>query len=854
LIYVYPSSGKSEDEASESNTIRKTSLPEDDPKTRSSSSVNEVSESLVSPPPPPRRYRKKSCETNQGDNRKKSENQIEGQELPEEQQNVPQSHEVDDLQVFISEKEMMKQNIGSSFEVSSFRHFNNDTGSSSFSGVTSNHYNPLSLHHHHQRNHLFNHIRTHVDHSHQEIEEDVTVDEGVEETRLSCASFPSSISPLPLCETIKPHKIDINNTSASSLVQVQHQQQVQVANNSNSSSLLSFSGSSSLPLSYTYSFSSFKSEGFKPLHSFAPSLSSSSYRPQSLLATLPSSTSLTDQIAACNQKIEGDKGVSPCNESISSSTSATFSGQSSSSSSTSSSLVESNHAIPSSSLSLPTSSLSSSSVSQSSSSTPPESSPSYSQLPSSSSFPSFSEISQKLTKLEQNEHHLKDKLQKLEWINKEFVHELECRERIFFTTEAKLKEFSLIKTNFESEVLSIRTQLHQVKQDKTEYHLSLNSSIKSNQSPPAGHEQGKQDENQPDTLIQLSQQTSQLLNELEAQEKSLLAQLEAKELEFMLTTKSYDEERKKLESEHLSVATELSNKMKDMESATSLTVKQLEEERHQIHQEIVGVLREYHSRETFLRSQIMALEQDMELQTSLKRSLSEQLEEVNAKLRECQEREEAFKETIEKADAIVSDVEKAYRERISLLEDNNVILHKRIECLQEELDEASCALEDLRKGGGRGDPFSDETDLRETIARLEESEHSLRNRVRLLESERNDLLFEIQDSEKVIRKNVTLQRDYENLRREIISLKSSKQDLEDLIKTTTDASSQRESDLTRALQSLRKERDNLEDSLKQVKKQRMSSSLTTDSSNGYTRRTSSFTKDGYDSSEDSSFL
>lgn len=454
------------------------------------------------------------------------------------------------------------------------------------------------------------------------------------------------------------------------------------------------------------------------------------------------------------------------------------------------------------------------------------------------------QISLKLTKLQQNEHQLKDKLMKLEWINKEFVHELECREKIFFSTESKMKEFSLIKTNFETQLQSLERQLNQVRQEKSNHMLSTR---KSNQNIPADL-QGNSTEELTDVSIEL--ENSALLKELEAREKSLSEQLEATELQFVLTKKSYEEERQKLEYEHSSVVSELSNKMLDMESTTTLTVKQLQEERSDIHQEIMRTLQEYHSRETSLKKQIMALEQDMELQASLKRSLSQQLEELNGKLKEAQEREDAFKETIEKADQIVSDVEKGYRERIAILEDNNRILEKRIQSLEEELEEASSRLDDKNDEN----LLSEAGHMRETIARLEESEHSLRNKVRLLQNERNELLIEVQENEQVIKKNMNLQREFDNLRREVVSIKSSKRDIEDLLKTTTEASSLKEAEMSRALQSLRKERDNLQDSLKQIKKQRLSS---TEPSIQYSmtssRRTSSSLVKEYDS-DDSSFL
>lgn len=388
-----------------------------------------------------------------------------------------------------------------------------------------------------------------------------------------------------------------------------------------------------------------------------------------------------------------------------------------------------------------------------------------------------------------------DKLKKLEWINKEFVHELEFREKIFFESESTFKEFSQIKAKYTSDVQSLEIQLQQMK-------LQIQQ---------ANHDNSNQ------CLSGQEKEQVKSLHELQSKEKLLIAELKSKEEQFKAYEKSCENKRNQLQREHVKIVNELSNRMKEMENATSFTVKQLQEERSDIHRELEKCLKEYHSRETILKSQVTSLEQDMEMQQSLKKILSTQIEDLTAKLRDAQEKEEAFKETIEKADQIVSDVEKGYRERIAVLEDNNRILQKRIQSLEEELEEVNSKLDDK---SFTSDPFSDEVHLRETIVRLEESEHSLRNKIRLLESERNELLIELQENEQVINKNVHLQKEYDSLKREFSVLKSNKQDLEDIIRTTTESFAVKETDMKRVIQGLKRDRDDLEDSLNDLKKHR----------------------------------
>ncbi len=69
-----------------------------------------------------------------------------------------------------------------------------------------------------------------------------------------------------------------------------------------------------------------------------------------------------------------------------------------------------------------------------------------------------SDIITKINKLETNEQLLRDRLLQLEWINKEFVRELELREKIFFEREKKHKEWLVSENEFKQIISELQSE------------------------------------------------------------------------------------------------------------------------------------------------------------------------------------------------------------------------------------------------------------------------------------------------------------------------------------------------------------------------------------------------------------
>lgn len=605
--------------------------------------------------------------------------------------------EVDDLQVFISEREMMKPNIGSSFQASSFQHPKNYLPGQQQRKNRHHllHASPApsspANHHQHQR----------LDDVHYDFESQREVNPQSETTGVAAfhvvqgqdaSSLQSASSSLPLCETIKPLRIDINNKHQTN-IHVQQQQHPPPSGTTSASTIVSSSGSSCNGRNVIINISNKKKQA-------------------------------DEEPAARNSESDQNKQQQP---------------------------------------------------------------------PPLLSGISFSQVSQRLVKLEQNERLLRDKLIKLEWINKEFVHELELRERILNSKEADHKELQLIKSTFSHEVQRIQSALDQVNQKLTHHHENeLNS-------PNEQHEESVRDSE---------------LTQLQDQKRQLISEMRQKESEFNLIKKSFEEKRKKLESEHEAVAVNLMVRMKDMETESALTVRQLEEQRKTIYHELEACVREFHLKEVVMCKKISSLEQELCTLRSTHEADSKELSDLRDELRESREREAAFKETINRADQIISESEKGYKERIDGLRESEAQLTTKIHQLEEELEDvkyssssASCY------SSSSNDHASLEISLRECITRLEESEHSMKKKIKCLENERNELLIELQENEQVINKNTHLQREYESLRKEFAFLKSYRSDLEDLLKNQTEDFAKREAELLTQIAALKKQKDSFEISL-----------------------------------------
>ena len=586
----------------------------------------------------------------------------------------------DDLQVFISEKEMMKQNIGSSFEASSFQHPKNYLPSKNRHHLLLTSALPAN---HHQ----------HRDDVHSDFESQHEANPQLETTGVAAfhvvqghdaSSLRSTSSSLPLCETIKPLRIDINNKHQSN-IHVQQQP----------------------PPSATTSSASIHSSGGRNV---IINISNKRKADQEPTRTCPADS-------------EDQNKLPP--------------------------LLSGNN--------------------------------------------SFSQMSHRLVKLEQNERLLRDKLIKLEWINKEFVHELELRERILNSKEADHKELQLIKSTFSHEVQRIQSQLNQVSQKLGQHHeKELNNTNEYRESLDCE------------------------LTQLHDRERQLIIEMRQKESEFDLIKKSFEEKRKKLEAEHEAVAVNLMVRMKDMETESALTVRQLEEQRRTIYHELEACVKEFNLKEVVMSKRISSLEQELCALQSNQAADCSALQSLRDELRESREREAAFKETINRADQIIFDAEKGYKERIDGLRESEAQLTKKIERLEEELEEVKYSSSSCYSSSSN-DHASLEISLRECITRLEESEHSMKNKIKRLENERNELLIELQENEQVINKNTHLQREHESLKKEFAFLKSYKSDLEDLLKSQAESFAQKETNLLKQINALKKERDSFDVSLSRLR-------------------------------------
>lgn len=632
--------------------------------------------------------------------------------------------DADDLQVFLPENKMRKENIGSSFEVSTFRESLKKKSQGNHAISSANNRSLL-----HKNYHMSSNNKTH-------------------QSNFSPPSSPPPPPPssphpsLPLCETIKPHRVDINNgTSYESTREV------------SSSSSSHLAGNISLI-----------SGGNKTLVTQTSSVGTQ--------------TSLLHPLTSISHMSSASK------------TAAT-------------------------------------------------------------------DITLKLSELEKNEKLLKDKLSNLEWINKEFVKELELREQLLLTRESEVKELMSLRLSFSRDLEVIHAERRKMF-DKMKYLLSSKKEeevvedekdegeCKERQEGPRKDEEesmsmswyfrnGLEDQmemKRKKLKLQEQDERARLLNELHDQEESLIKKLKEGEEQVNFVRSSFDLKRKKLESTHASVVVALASRMKDMEEASSLTVKQLEGQRSQLTQDLEGCLQFFVSREEDMRQRINQLEKEAENLSQNTESLQQEINALTTDLNQSREREAAFKETIQKADQIVSDIEKGYKQRIALLEDSEKLLRQRIKSLEEDLEEASLKLEShpshnqrqLLLEGTSGDEDHNPVTLRETITRLEESEFALKNKIKLLENERKELLIELQDNEQVLSKNVHLQREYELLKREIFHLKEHKQDLDDLLKSSTEVFVQKEAELKDIIDGLKKDRDSLAESLKQLCHEKMSKS------------------------------
>lgn len=76
----------------------------------------------------------------------------------------------------------------------------------------------------------------------------------------------------------------------------------------------------------------------------------------------------------------------------------------------------------------------------------------------------MSEMSRGILNLERNERQLKEKLMQLEWINKEFVRELEMREVLFLTRESEEREWKKIKSNHDQDIHDLNLLQKQIQQ------------------------------------------------------------------------------------------------------------------------------------------------------------------------------------------------------------------------------------------------------------------------------------------------------------------------------------------------------------------------------------------------------
>ena len=299
----------------------------------------------------------------------------------------------------------------------------------------------------------------------------------------------------------------------------------------------------------------------------------------------------------------------------------------------------------------------------------------------------------------------------------------------------------------------------------------------------------------------------------------------------------HDERIRILDQEHARVAQALVDKMQEMESTSGRTVKQLEEQRHQLCVQLEGNFREFQAREQNLRNKISQLEESVR-QIHSSESLQTQKDEPDesAYLRTLLEQEQqkvsaltneasAYKETISKADVIVENLEKEYKEKIARLEATQEDFTRKLNQAENELQSAINSSSNNKSNSSGNmllvqeleDAEEREKRLRENLSRLESSEKITRDRIKHLESEKNTLESELQEYENVLSSVFKLKGEVESLKGQIRQQESDQEELQQLLHRTQSFHYQKENQLTQEIQRLKQERRSLELTLMDLK-------------------------------------
>lgn len=224
-----------------------------------------------------------------------------------------------------------------------------------------------------------------------------------------------------------------------------------------------------------------------------------------------------------------------------------------------------------------------------------------------------SDIISKINKLETNEQLLRERLLQLEWINKEFVRELELREKIFFEREKKHKEWLVSENEFKQIICELQSEKNSLEIKVKDLETERNNLIEEIASLRNVFEEMKH--RHQNELKDTKNEQNIIVIDLQKH----LTELESKEREFLTQMQSIECNK-----------TDQQNKLKQLNDNYALLKQDLQKERENIIKfkddfatQLNHLINNHISRENELEQKIEELETQESISTTKLKDLSE---------------------------------------------------------------------------------------------------------------------------------------------------------------------------------------------------------------------------------------
>ncbi|KAI1287943.1 Pre-mRNA-splicing factor SLU7 [Halotydeus destructor] len=464
------------------------------------------------------------------------------------------------------------------------------------------------------------------------------------------------------------------------------------------------------------------------------------------------------------------------------------------------------------------------------------------------------DIMDKLTALEANERQLRDQLLNLEWINKQFIQELELRESLLSQKQSNMNEDYIAleetiknlehtldivqdrKMTLESEQSKVRQAMDK---RRTETRPVRPPRIRSRRLSIDGAVDMVQREDSTrsltacrielfnptldNVLVELEEKEDQLCNQFEQihnEELELERSLADKRCELEHLRSRRSESMKDLEQKQCSVVNAIRERMCSMASKSSKTVSQLEEERKQIWSGLESAARAFCSRESVLGSKIHDLEHKVQSElVELQKKLDSEENAALVLRKELQEavgKEVAFRETLSKADGLFAELEQKYRDQVSELEETERQLRSELDEVRESAAEvnkkanfklsrsSSCLRCLLAEQSERNNDLVQEAIeeyearefiLQERVCTLEDCERQLQERIRALEMNKSNMEKEMEEQDEMMADMVKVQGTVDKLQSELDKTAAETEAIKKLLRDTEQFYQEREADL-----------------------------------------------------------